>query len=437
MVSSLAFRTDVWTASPCGVSACVPAESEAPRGEYGDPVDQRIQGLTGLTEAPSAATTSEIPDVRAMLARNPRWSKLNLEINKAYIALAEQVQDIYDPERELHPSWYGFAPYASRQAGGTIKRAEQLTALLERGEPMPPASPAMEQDLALAEQRPDVLEVSRFLLHLYGVKETVALGAGAIAHLVIAANRLTSLMLGQTGSLTQRLARVARTVRDMLEDGNRRIVAEIGVAGQDYLTFRQGRTPTPDQVLEQFHVDSAPPNPAQARAVFDRVSDIVRGGGPLLLDWGSEFPDPFPRGQFLVAAFACYEAARLESDPAMKNRWLDQAGILLAYREQHDTVHDAFNERGLPGEVSRRDVMRMSTPWVGVPTHDSAWSFRRFANRNLPARDDNPFTPRASEYNWSDFSTRWLAINDFFNQVFQNPSTLWPMPSPDPADPLR
>jgi hypothetical protein len=368
-----------------------------------------------------------------MLARKPRWSQLNLEINKAYIALAEQIQDIYDPERELHPSWYGFAPYASRQAGGTIKRAEQLTALLERGEQMPPANPEMEQDLALSDQQPDLLEVSRFLLHLYGVKETVSLGAGAIAHLVIAANRLRSLLVGQKGSLTQRLARVARTVRDMLEDGNRRIVAEIGVAGQDYLNFRRGRVPTPDQVLEEFHVDSAPPDPAQARAVYHRVSEIVRGHGPLVLDWGAEFPDPFPRGQFLVAAFACYEAARLESDPDMKNRWLDQAGILLAYREQHDTVQGAFEDNGLKSEVSRRDVMKMSTPWVGVPTRALRWSFRRYANAQLPPQDHNPFTPRASEYSWSDFPTRWAAINDFFAQVFQNPSTLWPMPGPDPA----
>jgi hypothetical protein len=390
----------------------------------------------GLTPASLPSGAVEIPDVRGMLARNPRWSELNLEINKAYVVMADQMQDIFDPERQLHPSWYGFAPYASRQAGSTIKRAEQLTALLERGQPMPLAHLSMEQELALSQQQPDVLEACRFLLHLYGVGETLSLGAGAIAHLVIAANRLRSLLVGQKGSLTQRLARVARTVRDMLEDGNRRIVSEIGVAGQDYLTFRRGRTPTPAQVLEEFRLDGVPPHPDQAKAVYARVSEVVKGGGPLLLDWGAEFPDPFPREQFLVASFACYEAARLERDPAMKNRWLDQAGILLAYREQHDIVQPAFEDSGSPGEVTRSGVMKLSTPWITVPTHDSTWSFRRYANRNLPPRDDNPLTPRASEYNWADFDTRWLAINDFFGTVFENPSSLWPMPSPNPSDPL-
>jgi hypothetical protein len=443
MITSVAVRPEGWMlsrlatlSSPQATTTRLESGGLSASSAVLDPADRWAESPRTQVGDAAKPAQAEIPDVRAMLARNPRWSKLNLEINKAYIALAEQMQDIYDPKRELHPSWYGFAPYASRQAGSTIKRAEQLTALLERGEPMPPANPELEQDLARTEQQPDVLEVSRFLLHLYGVKETVSLGAGAIAHLVIAANRLCSLLVGQRGSLTQRLARVARTVRDMLEDGNRRIVAEIGVAGQDYLTFRQGRSPSPDQVLDEFHVDSAAPNPAQARAVFDRVSQVVRDGDPFILDWGREFPDPFPRGQFMVASFACYEAARLEPDIVLKNRWLDQAGILLAYREQHDSVQGAFDDSPHPGEVSRRSVMRMSTPWIGVPTHSTRWSFRRYANQQLPPLDHNPFTPRASEYNWSDFSTRWAAINDFFGQVLEQPSTLWPMPDPDPAVPL-
>jgi hypothetical protein len=370
-----------------------------------------------------------------MLARNLRHSELNLEINKAYIALAAQVQDIYDPERSLNPSWYGFAPYASRQAGTTIKRAEQLTALLERGESVPSTGHALESEFTLSEGDPNSGEIARFLLNLYGTPSTDVLGLGGLAHLTIAANRLRKLLAGQTGSLPERLARVSRTVRDMLEDGNRRIVAEIGVAGQDYLQFRQGRDPSPDTVLDQFHVELAPHDPVQARAVYDTMKEAVESGGPPIIDWKPLFPDQ-DRPQFIVAAFAAYEAARLESDPAIKNRWLDQAGILLAFREQHDTVHGAFQDSEAPGEVSRGKVMEMSTPWIGVPTRQSEWDFRAYASEKLPPKDANPFTPRAAEYNWSDFPTRWGGILNFFGTVFENPGTLWPLPSPNPADPL-
>lgn len=389
----------------------------------------RLSGASPVLEAAPSLEPSAIPDVRGMLARNPRYSELNLEINKAYIGLANLFQDIYDPARDLHPSWYGFAPYASRQAGTTIKRAEQLTALLERGEALPSTGHPLETEMALADPDPNGAEMARFVLNLYGAQSLES-----AAHLVIAANRLRKLVAGQSGGLSTRLARVARTVRDMLEDGNRRIVAEIGVAGQDYLQFRQGREPSPEEVLREFHVEQAPHDPGTAGAIFANVKAAVDSNQPLVTDWG-RWPAK-DRPQFLVAAFAVYEAARLEPDPVKKNRWLDQAGILLAYREQHDSVHGAFQDSGNGGEVSRAQVMEMSTPFIGVPTHNVQWDFRGYANANLPPADHNPFTPRAAEYNWSDFPTRWGGILNFFGTVFGDPKTLWPMPSPNPADPV-
>ena len=223
----------------------------------------------------------------------------------------------------------------------------------------------------------------------------------------------------------------------MLEDGNRRIVSEIGVAGQDYLTFRQGRQPSPQEVLEQFTVASTEKNPEQARRVYDMMETVVKGDGPLKTDWDKEFPaDSFDRTNFLVAGFAAYEAARLETDPRLKSRWIDQAGALIAFREQFDIVQGAFQGDVREGEVDRKELMQMVTPWVDVPTNRFKWTFRKYAADNLPPADDNKWTPRAAEYNWSDFETRWGAILNFFDRVNADPTTLWPMPSPDPDDPL-
>lgn len=423
----------------------VPVRALSPQGRGREvavgeslPID-RLAGssLAAVTPTHGEVVAQPVPDVRGMLARNLRHSQLNLEINKVYVAMAGQFQDIYDADRKLSPSWYGFAPYASRQAGATIRRAETLTALLERGENIPSTGHHLEAELAFSDPDPSGLELNRFLLNLFGSDNPQLLGLSGPLYLTVAANRLRKLMASAEGPLSKKLATVARTVRDMLEDGNRRIVAEIGVAGQDYLEFRRSQgAPTPAQVLREFRVDGAPHNPAQAEQVFGLVRDSVLGGGPLVLDWETPFPEPFPRAQFLVAAFAAYEAARLESDPALKNRWVEQAGILLAFREQRDTVQAAFADSGKAGEVSRQATMEMSTPWISVPTRDRDWSFRNYAGRSLPPADANPFTPRASEYNWADFSTRWGGILDFFGGVFENPAGLWPMPSPHPSDPL-
>lgn len=367
-----------------------------------------------------------IPDVRGMLARNPRFSELNLGINTAYVALADIFQNIYDPERRCAPSWYGFAPFASREAGRGIARAERLTELLEKGLE-PPPNPEIELHFQDADKR----TLANFLLALLGPRGPQPDGLGDLVHLTIGIGRLERLLDGQSGTLAEKLARVARTARNMLEDGNRRIVSEIGVAGQDYLQFRRGRRPTPEQVLDEFAA-----RPAEARKVYQAMQAIVEGDGPLVTDWGEErFQGD--RASFLDACFAAYEAARLETDPGKKNRWLQQAGVLMAYREQFDTVSPAFGEQSADlDEIPRRALMQVMTPWVEVPTRDFLWTFESHARANLPPRDGNPFTPRVTEYNWAEFGDRWHGILGFFDSVFQQPETLWPMPDPDPNVPL-
>lgn len=377
-----------------------------------------------------------------MLAKKPRFSELNLGINTAYVTIADMFQDIYDPERKLSPSWYGFAPFASRQAGGSIKMTEKLTARMEKYGQAPPHSPLWEQQLDQEYPEPSEREMASHVLSMFGPAPSAngapqPEGIGDLTHLGIAAKRLGSIMRKESGSFAARATRIVRTVRNMLEDGNRRIVSEIGVAGQDYLHFRKDREPSPEEVLQEFTVEGTPARPEQATQVYQAMEKIVKGGGPLQLEWNEGYPPKtFDRSNFLVASFAAYEAARLEPDPKMKNRWIEQAGVVMAYREQHDTVQGAFEDTGSPDEVSRVELMKMMTPWVEVPTYNFDWSFRDYAGKELPPADRNPFTPRAAEYSWGDFPTRWGGILHFFEGVFQDPSSIWPMPSPDPSVPL-
>lgn len=380
-----------------------------------------------------------------MLAKKPRFSELNLGINKSYVVMAELFQDIYDPERQLSPSWYGFAPFASRVAGRSIKLAEKLTSSLDKidGNPRPFShKPEWEAELDREFPEPEEREMASFSLSLFGPARNpdtpTTQGIGNITHLAIAARRMGKIVARESGPYRQRLTRVARTIRNMLEDGNRRIVTEIGVAGQDYLHFRQGKNPTPEQVLEQFTVDGTPHAPEQAREMYSTMEEIVKSGDPLVTHgWEKRFPEPqYDRSNMLVASFAAYEAARLETDPKVKNRWIEQAGVLMAFREQHDTVQRAFESTARPDEVPREPLMEMTTPWVEVPTRQFEWSFRKYAGQSLPPADSNPLTPRAAEYSWGNFETRWGGILDFFGQVFKQPGTLWPMPSPYPSEPL-
>lgn len=383
----------------------------------------------------------EIPDIRGMLAKKPRFSELNLEINKAYVKMANLFQDIYDPRRELSPSWYAFAPYASRQAGNSIRLAETLTERLDTVQTVPTHSPEVEAELDQEFPDHSEREMASYSLSLMGPNsqpdEPRPSGLGNVRHLAIAAKRMLALVRKQEGPMVDRLARIARTTRNMLEAGNLAIVSEIGVAGQDYLHFRAGQLPTPNEVLEKFTVEGTPKNVDQARRVYSRMEEIVESGEPLVTEWAEDFPEEsYDRSNFLVAAFAAYEAARLEPNTTKKNRWIEQAGILMAFREQHDTVQPAFEDSGSPDEVSRKEVMKMGTPWVEVPTRQETWTFKEYAADNLPPADDSMWTPRASEYSWGDFPTRWGGILNFFGYVFQNLDSIWPMPSPDPREPL-
>lgn len=337
--------------------------------------------------------TPSVPDVRGMLAQGLRYSDLNLGINTAYVSMARQFQDIYDLPHQGMPSWYAFAPFASREAGKGMRRAELALRLLENGEGPGSAAELVDQLFDCSEARPD------------GMVE------------VVTAARLTRLMAGLEGSPRERLTQVARSVLNLLEAGNLAIVSEIGVAGQDYLEWRNTRTetPSPPEVLSQFAWE-----PEQSQAMFSFMRQAVEGGGELPIDFEKPFPEPaFDRKHLLPACFAAYEAARTESDPEIKKRWIQQAGIALAFREQHDVVAQAF-ENTPPGEIDRMEVFHILTPFVQVPHRGGTWSYQEMLGT------------RVLDKNWAEFPDRWEGILNFFDDVFAEPTVLWPMPDPHP-----
>ena len=109
-----------------------------------------------------------------MLAKNPRYSELNYEINKVYVKMAGLFQDIYDPQHQSSASWYGFAPYASRQAGKSIKLAEKLTAALDRSGIQPLQEPEVEQELQREFPDPEEREMASYALSMMGPNQNRA-----------------------------------------------------------------------------------------------------------------------------------------------------------------------------------------------------------------------------------------------------------------------
>jgi hypothetical protein len=219
----------------------------------------------------------------------------------------------------------------------------------------------------------------------------------------------------------------------------------VGGAAQSYLEWRaaRGGDVTPDDVLRDFSVTDAKnpvaTNPAEARDMFDAAAiaaaEAAATGAPADGRVAERFPSPpADLKNAMTAGMALYELAGRTTDRAQKNAIIAQANILLAYREQHDSVQPAFTPgRVLPGEVDRTKLMEILTPSVRLPLKDGkSWEFAEFAPERLPARDLNPLTPRTTEYNWGRFEDRWTPILDSFEAAYQDPAAIWPMPGADP-----
>lgn len=363
---------------------------------------------------------------------------LNRAINQTYLGLADDFQKIFDPrfdgESEVAPSWYAMAIYASRMAGKGMLAAQTALRIVEkfdqprRGlEEAFPQIPSQDWDgLELEPKRGGQLaKATAFLTAFYLAQkerpDRVSLDPRV---LTISAHRLAALLFHPEMDLTK----FTRTVLNMLEDGNRRIFRDIGVAGQDFLKLRaENPQLSPEQVLSHF--SDRPELAGQA------YQDGLRWAGqesPLPSNFEELYS--FDSHHLLAAGLGLYQRAAQESRPEVRDRLIAHAGNLLAYHEQATVAVPAFLPgQDLPGEANRAQVMQILTPQIDVQTRHWKWEYSRFPQEDL---DGSRWTPPCTEHNWGLFEDRWPGIQNYFERCFQRPESLWPMPCYDPALPL-
>jgi len=217
-----------------------------------------------------------------------------------------------------------------------------------------------------------------------------------------------------------------RTLGNMLEDGNRRIFGDIGVACQHYLELRRDQPDArPEEVARHFSPDALALTAYQDGLNFAQQGELPTDFGPL---YGLN------TAPLLASGFALYQRATQEKDCELRDRLIQHAGNLLAYHEQAVVAVPAFLPgQILAGETDRGAVMEVLTPQVDVKTRDWTWSIH---GCDLEDLDDFFCTPPSTERNWAFFADRWEPILDYFGRCAANPNSLWPMPNPDPAQPV-
>ena len=401
-----------------------------------------------------------IPDVHTTAANlSLRYVDLNRRINHDYGLLGQHFQAIIDPcfastgASDAYPAWFAFAAFASRGIGQAelgadigldaarfYQQSGDHRAALERSLPPHSVQPAAALIATLAHEEARL--AATFLVAFasaarhHGAFEGLAVSAMLDPRtLNISVDRLLELLLEAPGSNSlERLASVALTLRNTMEEGNRHIYADIGGMAQDYLCWRQSCVGgvTPAQVLEEF----SQPNrsqPGLAKTAYDFALQHLQDT-PLPIHFDRLFPglagDSRP---LVVAAFALYEQAGQKTDIAAKNLYTAFANNFVIYREQPEAVQPAFSPGStLPGEVDRLKLLAIITPTIQVALRLEIWMFWQYADSRLPARDLNPLHSRATQYNWGVFEDRWAPVIDTFGPCYRNPRAMWPPPNPDP-----
>jgi len=400
---------------------------------------------------------ASVPDVHATAAdMSLRYVDLNRRINRDYGWFGQRFQAIIDPSfagagaSDAYPGWFAFAAFASRgigqaQLGAEIalesarfyrETGDGRAALARSASPrLAHAAAGLIQTFVEEEARLAATFLVAFAsaLRHHGAFQGVALPAMLDARtLAVSVKRLLELAQEAPGSdPIERLAAVALTLRNTMEDGNRRIYRDIGGAGQDYLSLRESRTNVvPEEVLSSLpHLSE----PAAAKAAYDFARQHL-GDTLLPVDFANSLPalsgDARP---LVVAAFALWEQAGLATDAAARNRSIAFANNFVIYREQHEALQPAFTPgRTLPGEVDRLELLAIITPAIEVALRLETWTFWQYAEKHLPARDRHPLQPRATQYNWGLFEDRWLPVVDTFGPCYRHPRAMWPPPDPDP-----
>jgi hypothetical protein len=372
-----------------------------------------------------------IPDALGIV-NNPdlAYESLNGAITWAYGAIAWHAQAVVEPEwggrpTGQRPTWFGIAPYASREVGrGLVAAATAVNGLEEIG-----AAHHLGAAFHLADH--ESVMATAFVLRMSGAHTAPPGNLAAFVDprlLAVTAARLVAILRAAPDAhLAARLERVARTARNLLTDGNRRIFGDIGPAAVSWLRWRDG-DPSPLDVIENLRLHPHDDGDEIAR-VYDRVRTAVDHGVPL-----SRFDGVSGGAPLLVPAFALYEAARRE--PARRATLITAANNLCAWQEQHISVQPAFTPTSRrDDEVDRAALFGVLTATVQLPIPRRKWQFASWADQHLARRDLNPLTPRVTEYNWSAFEDRWTPILGSFEHVYQRPDDVWPPPPGDPHAP--
>lgn len=385
---------------------------------------------------------------RAQVVDTAPSLKTNSRITQGYLQLVEPMQAVVDPDfRPGLPSrvlsnWFAFAPHASQEAGKGMLGAHLARAIIDaaQGEPAPSVQEALARGGLSGPER-IVAEKVADTLRWFGLTHDVAASLGALLSaaniealadprtLWITTFRVTRLLHESTGNTPlEKAEAVARTLEQLLVEGNVAIFEDIGGSGRRYLDWRQHTGPekvTSARVLESFALEGARSEEARRAWTYAHQS-VKRTPRPTSFD--TELPGV--NGQSLVvAAFALFEDAR-RAPVEDRNALIAFANNYLAWREQHDAVQPAFTpSTPKAGEVSRSTLMRAMTPTLRLPLGPVAWEFTDYT-RTLKDRDGNFLTSKPTEYNWAVFADCWPAILNAFEVGYGNQEALWAMPKP-------
>lgn len=419
-------------------------------------VDQ-LQGALYRTHSKSALAANRqtdapavgrVPDGRAIADdQSLRFDQLNHQINITYGKLARRFQAILDPNFTPHgtsdvpPTWYLFAAYSSK----TVGKAEILC-----GAGLDTISSYQRRAIGLRRAAVQHVPLPKALLrpglHLMDAAMLGAMGASALIRnwrflpalnipallepreALITAGRLIKAGDGTGADDVDDLFKYSmNTLRNTLEQANRAIFTDLGVAGCDYLNWRdRQQSVTPDKVLAEFtHQGSSP---EEARSLYNYAVEQCKTSAPTDIE---KIPhtDKFDTASLIPASFALFEKAAGEKGE-YRTRLIECANNMLLFREQYHIVQPVYT----PGyvktsELDRNLVMKAVTPAIRLNLGDSGWKLTHYAREQQTGHE---LRPAASEYNWAAFEQRWDPILDSLQEGYTNPSALWPAPNPDP-----
>ena len=332
--------------------------------------------------------TPEFRNVHATAADlSLRYVDLNRRINHDYGFFGGRFQAIIDSSwnntrvSDAYPGWFAFAAFASRAIGQAELGAEialnaarfyretgDHKAALEKfvSPDLVPVGARLIEGLVDEQARLAATFLVAFAsaLRRRGAFQGVAFPALLDPRtFTVSLHRLLELLTEAPGSdPIERIASVSLTLRNMMENGNRRIYGDICGAGQDYLHFRESRkgSVTPEQVLNEFALCN---RPDLAKTAYDYALQHLRDTSPPL-DFEQVFPAMIGDARpLVVAAFALYEQAGQTPDLEEKNLRVAFANNFVIYREQREALQPAFTPGAvLPGEVGRLKLLAIITP---------------------------------------------------------------------------